>query len=120
MGGGPSSSKPKQGQESKKDQKQGSQQEKNQHSAKPEEKPGGEKNEPKNGEETRHDQVGEGPLPQGEEGDLKSRSGQGRWGFLPKTVIEQVYENGKRQLPARYRVLLEEYFRRLPKRVQND
>ena len=33
---------------------------------------------------------------------------------LPGKVVEQMYDNGKRKLPERYRVLLEEYFRRLP------
>lgn len=119
MGGG-SSSPQQQHQRSKSDQKQGSQQEKNQSEKLGQEKKDQAKDEPKDSGETRHDQSSAGKMPEVSEGELKSRSGQGRWGRLPKTVIEQVYENGKRQLPARYRVLLEEYFRRLPKQVQED
>ena len=29
-----------------------------------------------------------------------------------------MYDNGKRQLPEKYRILLEDYFRKLPERSQ--
>lgn len=119
MGGG-SSSPQQQHQRSKSDQKQGEKQQQNQPDKLGKEPKDQSKDDPKDPGETRHDQSSAGSMPEVGEGELKSRNGQGRWGRLPKTVIEQVYENGKRQLPARYRVLLEEYFRRLPKQVQED
>ena len=47
-------------------------------------------------------------------GDLEERKGSGKWGRLPKRAIEQMYDNGRRTLPEKYRLVLEEYFRRLP------
>ncbi|MGE3163445.1 MAG: hypothetical protein AB7O52_00915 [Planctomycetota bacterium] len=61
-----------------------------------------------------NDKTAEGRPPQDEAGRLNQRDGKGRWGRLPGKVVEQVYDNGTRQLPERYRLLLEEYFRRLP------
>ena len=63
---------------------------------------------------TQHDQSTEGKNPEVEVGMLKGQKGQGRWGRLPRTDIEQMYEIGRRKLPEKYRILLEEYFRRLP------
>ena len=45
-------------------------------------------------------------------GELRDREGRGRWGRLPKTEIEKMYDNGRRKLPEKYRILLEDYFRR--------
>ncbi len=63
---------------------------------------------------SKHDQSSEGENPKVEVGALKGKKGQGRWGRLPRTDIEKMYENGRRKLPEKYRILLEEYFRRLP------
>ena len=49
-----------------------------------------------------------GPLVDGPHG------GDGKWGRLPKRVIEQMFDNGRRKLPEKYRIILEEYYRRLP------
>ena len=62
----------------------------------------------------RNDQTSEGELPPEEAGDLREQEGRGRWGRLPRTEIEKMYDNGRRQLPEKYRILLEDYFRRLP------
>ena len=72
------------------------------------------KGEPRNPENSPNNQTREGQLPPDKAGKLTGRQGQGRWGRLPGKVVEQMYDNGKRKLPERYRVLLEEYFRRLP------
>lgn len=71
-------------------------------------------NEPKDSKKVPNNQTQEGVMPPSETGQLTNREGKGRWGRLPGKVVEQVYDNGKRQLPERYRLLLEEYFRRLP------
>ncbi|MEM7262687.1 MAG: hypothetical protein AAF488_11910 [Planctomycetota bacterium] len=63
---------------------------------------------------TRHDQQSDGKNPEVEVGSLEAKKGQGRWGRLPRTDVESMYESGKRKLPEKYRILLEEYFRRLP------
>ncbi|MGE4614133.1 MAG: hypothetical protein AAEJ46_07360 [Planctomycetota bacterium] len=47
---------------------------------------------------------------------MRDQRGAGRWGRLPKTVIQRMYDNGRRQLPEKYRILLEDYFRKLPER----
>lgn len=70
--------------------------------------------EPTGAEQVPNDKTSEGQMPLDEVGQLKDRDGKGRWGRLPGKVVEQYYDNGKRQLPERYRLLLEEYFRRLP------
>lgn len=101
------------------DQQIGSQQQKiEQQGSSPEEKnqtmeEGGEPNNPG---ESRFDETSEGELPPGEQGNLNDRQGRGRWGRLPRTVIEKMYDNGRRKLPEKYRILLEDYFRRLPER----
>jgi hypothetical protein len=64
--------------------------------------------------QTRNDRTSEGDMPPDEAGDLRDREGRGRWGRLPRTEIEKMYDNGRRQLPEKYRILLEDYFRRLP------
>lgn len=64
--------------------------------------------------QTRNDRTSEGQLPPEELGDLEERQGRGRWGRLPHTEIEKMYDNGRRKLPEKYRILLEDYFRRLP------
>ena len=53
-------------------------------------------------------------MPPVEVGTLQDREGVGRWGRLPKRVVEEMYDNGRRKLPEKYRLLLEEYFGRLP------
>lgn len=118
--GSTSSSQQKpQEQSSSEDQRQGSQQQKiDQQGGSPEEKnqtqqQGGE---PDNPGDSRFDQTSEGELPPGEQGNLNDREGRGRWGRLPRTVIEKMYDNGRRKLPEKYRILLEDYFRRLPER----
>lgn len=65
-------------------------------------------------EQGRNDQTSEGDLPPEPAGDLREQEGRGRWGRLPRTEIEKMYDNGRRQLPEKYRILLEDYFRRLP------
>lgn len=52
--------------------------------------------------------------PPEDEGALIDRQGRGRWGRLPAAEIERMYDNWRRTLPEKYRVILEEYFRRLP------
>lgn len=79
-----------------------------------EEKPGSMKEKPENSQEVANNRTSEGDLPPEEEGQLKNRKGSGRWGRLPKTVIQKMYDNGRRKLPEKYRVLLEDYFRKLP------
>ncbi len=74
-------------------------------------------NQPQDGsEQVRNDRTTDGEIPPGEIGDLRDQRGAGRWGRLPKTVIQRVYDNGKRKLPEKYRILLEDYFRKLPER----
>lgn len=70
--------------------------------------------EPRDPQQSPNDQTREGQMPAAKTGQLADRQGLGRWGRLPGKVVEQMYDNGKRKLPERYRVLLEEYFRRLP------
>lgn len=53
-------------------------------------------------------------MPEAKNGDLRDQQGRGRWGRLPKTVIQRMYDNGRRKLPEKYRILLEDYFRKLP------
>ncbi len=79
-----------------------------------EEKPGSQTEKQKNAEEVANNQTSEGDMPPAEEGQLKNRKGSGRWGRLPKTVIQKMYDNGRRKLPEKYRILLEDYFRKLP------
>lgn len=69
---------------------------------------------PESPAESRNDRAAEGDLPPDDTGALREREGRGRWGRLPPAEIEQMYDNGRRMLPEKYRVLLEEYFRRLP------
>ncbi len=56
-----------------------------------------------------------GRPPELEMGELRDRQGLGKWGNLPKRAIEQMYDNGNRKLPEKYRLILEEYWRKLPK-----
>ena len=72
------------------------------------------KDKPENSQEVANNRTAEGELPPEEQGQLKDRKGSGRWGRLPKTVIQKMYDNGRRKLPEKYRVLLEDYFRKLP------
>jgi len=72
------------------------------------------KEKPENSQEVANNRTTEGDLPPEEQGQLKDRKGSGRWGRLPKTVIQKMYDNGRRKLPEKYRVLLEDYFRKLP------
>lgn len=77
--------------------------------------PGGSSGDPESTEKVPNNETREVARPAREtEGELRERAGVGRWGRLPGKVVEQMYDNGKRKLPERYRVLLEEYFRRLP------
>ncbi|MBT6783469.1 MAG: hypothetical protein HOA95_01495 [Planctomycetes bacterium] len=69
-------------------------------------------------EQLRNDRTTLGDVPPDAQGDLRDQRGAGRWGRLPKTVIQRMYDNGKRQLPEKYRILLEDYFRKLPERSQ--
>lgn len=106
-------------QSSSEDQQQGSQQQKiDQQGGSPgeENKSQSQGGEPNNPGESRFDQTSEGPMPPAEQGNLNDRDGRGRWGRLPRTVIEKMYDNGRRKLPEKYRILLEDYFRRLPER----
>ena len=65
---------------------------------------------------TRNDRTSEGEMPKDEAGELDGgEKGRGRWGRLPPTVVEKMYDGGARKLPEKYRILLEDYFRRLPK-----
>lgn len=73
-----------------------------------------EQGEPMSPEKVPNNRTEEGEMPESEAGSLGSRKGKGRWGRLPGKVVEKYYDNGARQLPERYRLLLEEYFRRLP------
>ncbi|MCI0651248.1 MAG: hypothetical protein L0Z55_05135 [Planctomycetes bacterium] len=70
--------------------------------------------EPQGGEKVPNNRSGEEQPPKAEVGTLVPREGDGRWGRLPQRVIEQMYDNGQRKLPEKYRLVLEEYFRRLP------
>ncbi|MFN0059709.1 MAG: hypothetical protein ACKVX7_14725 [Planctomycetota bacterium] len=74
----------------------------------------GAKQEPKDPGESPNNESARAENPKNEIGELRARSGQGRWGRLPPSVVEQMYDNGRRKLPMKYQVLLEEYFRRLP------
>ena len=70
---------------------------------------------PEGAEQVPNDRTTEGELPPSlSEGDLRDQQGRGRWGRLPKTVIQRMYDNGRRKLPEKYRILLEDYFRKLP------
>lgn len=71
--------------------------------------------EPRGDEKVPNTGTAEGALPPGETGELYSREGHGKWGNLPKRAIEEMYDNGNRKLPEKYRIILEEYWRRLPK-----
>jgi len=80
-----------------------------------EEKPGTQKQgKPEKGDAVANNKTTEGELPPEEAGNLRDRKGSGRWGRLPKTVIQRMYDNGNRKLPEKYRILLEDYFRKLP------
>jgi hypothetical protein len=69
---------------------------------------------PTGSEQVRNDRTTEGDFPPESTGDLRDKQGRGRWGRLPKTVIQRMYDNGRRKLPEKYRILLEDYFRKLP------
>ena len=70
--------------------------------------------EPDGAELVKNDRTAEGEVPPANAGDLRDQQGRGRWGRLPKTVIQRMYDNGRRKLPEKYRILLEDYFRKLP------
>lgn len=117
--GKPSQSKPSQGQS--KDQKRSQSQRQLEEQAKQQQKQQAnqpkqqqQQGEPRDPQKSPNNQTREGQLPTNKTGELTDRQGEGRWGRLPGKVVEQMYDNGKRKLPERYRVLLEEYFRRLP------
>tara|TARA_B100001142_G_C14200205_1_gene603458 strand:+ start:253 stop:555 length:303 start_codon:yes stop_codon:yes gene_type:complete len=95
-------------------QKQDKGQQRQSSSSEEEKKKSGQKGDPKNGEAVANNKTAEGDIPPDQDGQLKDRQGAGRWGRLPKTVIQRMYDNGSRKLPEKYRVLLEDYFRKLP------
>ena len=65
--------------------------------------------------DTRNDGTRDLEMPPEDEGSPDGAADErGRWGRLPRTEIEKMYDKGRRQLPDKYRILLEEYFRRLP------
>ena len=72
------------------------------------------KKEPNDPGPSENNKTGEEDPPPVRIGRLEDRDGRGRWGKLPRTIIEEMYDNGRRKLPAKYRIHLEEYFRRLP------
>ena len=118
-GGGGSSGKPQSSSGQEKDQQRSqknrsmSQEQKQEEGGK---KPQSSGSEPEDSPQpTKNNQTSEGELPPEDEGELNDKAdGRGRWGRLPRTEIEKMYDNGRRQLPEKYRILLEEYFRRLP------
>ena len=71
--------------------------------------------EPESPDQVPNTRTSEGEMPPALVGDLQPREGFGRWGQLPKRLIEEMYDNGNRKLPEKYRLVLEEYWRQLPK-----
>ncbi|MFQ5654044.1 MAG: hypothetical protein ACE5GW_04860 [Planctomycetota bacterium] len=112
-GGGGGTQQPQQG-ESSEDQALGRKQQQMKEEMQRRKQQGEANMEPQSPEKVPNDRTTEGQVPPVEVGNLKDRQGRGRWGRLPKTVIEQMYDNGRRKLPEKYRMLLEEYFRKLP------
>ena len=118
-GGGGGSGKPQSSSSQEQDQKRGqknrgmSQEQKQEQGGK---KPQSSGSKPEDSPEpTKNDQTSEGDMPPDDDGDLKDGAdGRGRWGRLPRTDIEKMYDSGNRKLPEKYRILLEEYYRRLP------